>query len=77
MSRITFRWEHYPTKSVAFWPNGSKAANVGINNADYKSPIRVEVFSAAGKRIHVRGAEDIQDGVGVATALLAAEGGSP
>ncbi len=64
-------WTRHPTKATAHYPGGELAASVHPNQTDYAAEVEVVVFDRAGKRIDRRGAEDIEDGIGMATAVLA------
>lgn len=64
-------WTRHPTKATTHYPGGELAASVHPNQSDCASDVEVEVFDRAGKRIDRRGARDIEDGIGMATAVLA------
>ena len=68
-------WKRHPTKATAHYEEGQLAANVHPNQTTYAAPVTVEVFDRGGKCIDYRGAKDIEDGIGKASAVLAGREG--
>lgn len=64
-------WKRHPTKATAYYDNGALAASVHPNVSTYASDVEIKVYDRAGKLVDRRGAKDIEDGIGMATAVLA------
>ena len=67
---MALTWNRHQTKATAHYNNGQLAASVHPSSV-YFSDFEMVVYNRDGKQRDRRGAVDLEDGIGMATCILA------
>lgn len=69
---MSVRWERWPTKATCRDASGRLRAEVETEPEGwYATPCRLSIYTAAGRLVDRRGCTDVDDGIGMARAILA------